>query len=125
MTRTIIVKIALVLLLCLCLLGKESQGIQDNGPCDPELLKQASNGPLGYSPRNLRCEGRYGRTVATSTPLSLRSFVLALPNERPLSSSLRVSWMINGNKQIELRAYSLKRGEYFQMDARSSNSNHI
>ena len=96
-----------------------ARNAQDESPCDTEVLKLAVNQPNGYQPRDGRCEGFYERPVATSTPLSLRSFMSAPPKNGVVPSSLMVSWAPSIGQPLQLKVQALKARVYFQVDARA------
>jgi hypothetical protein len=105
---------------------RASLSVQDSAPCEAMLLERARNDTSGYKPRDgTRCEGFYDRQVSTSTPLTLRSFMVSPPLTGALPSPIRVSWRLSRDRQIDLRASALKRRVYFQMDARAGSSDRV
>ena len=86
--------------------------------CD-ERLKKNDQDPLAYKMRDHRCEGIYIKQVATSSLLSIASFTRAFEHyDLSTGNPLLVEWALPvANKDIRLRARSLKRKLYYQMDS--------
>jgi hypothetical protein len=85
--------------------------------CDP-LLVPSSSDPYAYRLRGDRCEGTYAQQVA-GTALAIvswtQSFAAYDLNRR---QPLRLEWESPGNNLgVRLRAQSLRRRLYYQMDA--------
>lgn len=122
------VRFSVVLIAVLLLLfpsGKSVLSVQESDPCDADILKLAVNEPSGYKSRGDRCEGLYHRQVSTSTPLSLRSFMSDPPKAGAMPSSLKVSWLLSSDRQVELHAKALKARVYFQMNARAKSNDRV
>lgn len=86
-------------------------------PCDPLLVPSTSD-PYTYRLRGDRCEGTYAQQVA-GTPLAIVSWTQSFPaydlNRR---QPLHLEWESPGNNLgVRLRAQSLRRRLYYQMDA--------
>ncbi|MFZ1413069.1 MAG: hypothetical protein WAS73_00600 [Defluviicoccus sp.] len=84
--------------------------------CDP-IIPQAPAQPLGYQPRGERCEGVYAQPVSAAT-LIVASFTqgpvrYAFDSHAPI----QISWTAGSQKPTHLRARSLKRNVYYQMDS--------
>lgn len=86
------------------------------GDCDPSLPQV--NTPLGYRDRGDRCEGVYVKEVS-STALKVGSFTEVFePYDLKSSEPLHVEWdWPPGKANVRLRAQSLQRRVYYQMDA--------
>jgi hypothetical protein len=91
--------------------------------CDPRL-QSSGNDPYSYRLRGDRCEGTYIQEVA-GAPLTIASWTQSRP-EYDLTSShpLQIRWEMPGSGEVRLRAQSLRRRTYYQMDTvRPSRSN--
>jgi hypothetical protein len=103
-----------------CLIGallSASLGVAHASPgdCDPSLPQV--NTPLGYRDRGDRCEGVYVKEVS-STTLTVGSFTEAFESyDLKSSQPLDVEWdRAPGKANVRLRAQSLQRRVYYQMD---------
>lgn len=97
-------------------------GSAEENPCDPDL-EQSATDPLGYKLRGDRCEGRYILEVGSTIlfPVSLT----AVFEDYDLTSDkdLLVEWAPLPDRNVRLRAHSLRRPPYYRMDtARPSNN---
>lgn len=84
--------------------------------CDP-TIPQAKGQPLGYQPRGERCEGVYAQPVSATT-LVVASFTqgpVRYAFDAP--APIQISWTDGPQKPTHLRARSLKRNVYYQMDS--------
>jgi len=87
-------------------------------PCDPRLV-QPGNDPNGYRLRGDRCEGVFVQPVAGSASLLVASFVESFADFNPrTTASLPLVWApAEPSKPTFLRAYGLRRRQYYRMDA--------
>jgi hypothetical protein len=87
--------------------------------CDPDL-SEPSNDPYGYHLRGARrdrCEGIYMRDVAAN-PLLIASLTAWFEDFDPSAGAdLTMEWRVPGDAGIHLRANTLKRRIYYQMDS--------
>jgi hypothetical protein len=86
------------------------------GFCDANLRPSAANTTYGYQARGDRCEGVYEREVAGTT-LLVASFTRGFEEfAAPPTASLNVTWTSPSASPVRVRAYSLRRQLYYQMD---------
>lgn len=87
-------------------------------PCDSRLV-QPGNDPNGYRLRGDRCEGLFVQPVAGSASLLVASFVESFSDFNPrATSTLPLAWApAEPSKPTFLRAYGLRRRQYYRMDA--------
>ena len=84
--------------------------------CDT-LARARSDDPLSYRRRGDRCEGTYAQNVSGSSRLLIASFVESFEAIDTSATPLRVEWTPPSGQQVTLRAYSLRPGLYYRMDA--------
>ena len=89
-----------------------------SSPCDPALA-QASSDPNGYRLRGDRCEGLYIQPVSGRASLVVASFVEAFADfDARNTRELRLDWTpASPSTPTFLRAYGLRRRQYYRMDA--------
>jgi hypothetical protein len=87
-------------------------------PCDPRLVQPGTD-PNGYRLRGDRCEGVFVQPVAGSASLLVASFVETFAEFNPrTTSTLPLVWSpAQPSKPTLLRAYGLRRRQYYRMDA--------
>jgi hypothetical protein len=97
-----------------------------SGTCDSDLLKNASglqDKDMPYKDRGSRCEGVYKRLVATSEPLSVRSFTTRSQIANSLPPALQLTWARMGLGPLTIRGFALKQHVYYEMDTRVPSDN--
>jgi len=113
-------------LLCFCFVASHFTEGQASGNCDSDLLKKASglqDKDMPYKDRGSRCEGVYEKLVATSEPLSVRSFTARSQIANSLPPALQLIWTRTGLGPLTIRGFALKQRVYYEMDTRIPSDN--
>ena len=86
-------------------------------PCDPRLVQPPTD-PDGYRLRGDRCEGIFIRQVSGSASLLIASFTQGFAEFNPRQGGvLPLDWTpAAASKATKLRAYGLRRRQYYRMD---------
>jgi hypothetical protein len=99
-------------------LGSLSLAQTSTGPCDPLLKnKEDKQNPNGYRSRGDRCEGVFVKDVVGGGSILLASYSSTLEGLDPeYGKTVEIEWRALGNGPLHIRAYSMRRRLYYQMD---------
>lgn len=85
-------------------------------PCDPNVVRNAKGGALGYQSRGEHCEGLYATDVA-ATMMWVASLTAVFDEyDLDVTDPLEVNWKAPSAEAIRLRAHGIKRDLYYRMD---------
>lgn len=106
-----------VAVLCIGVLGLARAALAAGAEkCDPDLMRPDDT--RGYQWRGDRCEGLYVQPVASHGDLLVASLTEEPPDFDPSATpTLELRWTPFGDGPIHVRAYSLRHGTYYRMDA--------